>query len=98
MVETIGPNVKRLITRKMSLDAIPRGGGFVDGLAFLSRKENITEGAKNASLWVKAAIRIVRQAAEPNPWKDADDEAIASYLLEQITERDRLNNLPPESH
>lgn len=88
--ERVGPNVKRLIARKMSLDAVPRGGGLADGLAFLSRKENITENAKTASAWVRVAMQAVREATEPNPWKDADDETIAVYLLKQIAEREKV--------
>lgn len=87
MNEQIGPNVKKLIAHKMSLDAIPRGGGFEDGLNFLSSKDNITEGAKRAKDWVKLAIESVRKAGEPNPWKDCDDEAIAGYFLKKIEER-----------
>lgn len=89
MGETVGPNVKKLIAHKMSLDAVPRGGGFNDALGFLSDKDNITDGARRAKQWVQLAIVTLRQAAEPNPWKDADDEAIAGEFLRKIEERQR---------
>jgi hypothetical protein len=83
----IGPNVRRLIAHKMSLDAIPAGGGVADGLAFLTDKRKLTEGAERATKWVEGAIQLLRNAAEPNPWKEADDETIAAHLLGQIEER-----------
>jgi hypothetical protein len=82
--DKIGPNVKRLIIHKMSVDAIPAGGGLESGLRFLSSKESIMNGAKSATEWVKGAIEIVRLAEEPNPFKDADNETIAGELLRQI--------------
>lgn len=87
MSEQIGPNVRRLIAHKMSLDAIPKGGGFADGLNFLSKKENITESAGRAKDWVRVALRAVREAAAPNPWALSTDEEIAGYLLDEIKKR-----------
>lgn len=82
--KSLGPNVMKLIAHKMSLDAIPSGGGFADGLKFLMSKERIVASSKTASEWVQMALRLVREAAEPNPWKKSDDEAIAGELLRQI--------------
>lgn len=87
--QQMGPNVSQLIAYKMSVDAIPHGGGFADGLRFLSDKENVTNGAGVAMAWVRTALEAVRQAGEPNPWKNSTDEEIATYLLEQIAERDK---------
>jgi hypothetical protein len=84
-----GQNFRRLVVHKMSHDAIPSGGGLDDGLRFLSNKESIVAGVKAAQDWVALAIRAVREAAEPNPWKDADDEAIAGEILRQIREKNR---------
>ena len=83
-IRHFGPNVQRLIARKMALDAVPRGGGFDDALNFLSSKENIAQGAGTAAAWVRIACDVVRGCAEPNPWKESTDEEIAGYLLEQI--------------
>ena len=80
-------NVKRLVAHKMSVDAVPGGGGLVDALKFLSSKEAILSGARAATEWVRLAIAAVRQAGEPNPWKDADDEAIAGEILRRIKDR-----------
>ena len=82
----IGPNVKRLIAHKMSVDAIPPGGGLSDGFSFLLSGK-LGESAKNASEWVKDAIRIVKTAPD-NPYGD-DDEAIAGALLSKIADRQK---------
>ena len=82
-----GPNVKKLIARKMSIDAIPDGGGILAGVEFLSDKTRIIAGAKIATAWVEEAIKVTRLAAEPNPWKTADDETIAGEILSQIEKR-----------
>lgn len=82
-----GANVKRLIAHKMSRDAVPEGGGMTDALAFLANPPRLCAAAKEATAWVMEAIRVVRLASEPNPWKDADDEAIAGEILRQIAER-----------
>lgn len=87
-LESVGPNVRKLIARKMSLDAVPAGGGFTAALDFLSRKENITASAKSAKDWVRTALRAVREASAPNPWALSTNEEIAGYLLEKITERE----------
>jgi hypothetical protein len=79
----IGPNVKKLIAHKMSLDAIPPGGGIADGVSFLLSGK-LGESAKAASEWVRRAIATVK-AAPDNPFGD-DDEAIAAELLRRIDE------------
>ncbi|HWF06206.1 MAG TPA: hypothetical protein VHA06_21135 [Candidatus Angelobacter sp.] len=84
MAERLGPNVKSLILRKMSIDAIPKGGGFADALAFLTTEGAMAAGFKAAREWTETAIRVLRLAAEPNPWKDADDETIAAEILQRI--------------
>ena len=83
----LGPNVRKLWAIKMATDAIPANGGLVDGLKFLSSKESIASGAKAASEWTQAALLAVRQAAEPNPWKNATDEEIAAEILRKIEQK-----------
>jgi hypothetical protein len=73
----------------MSMDAIPLGGNFGDGLRFLQNAEAITASARAATEWVGSAIRAVREAAEPNPWKTADDETIAGEIVRRIEEQSR---------
>jgi hypothetical protein len=85
----IGPNVRKLWATKMAKDAIPAGEGLNAGLRFLSSRESIAAGARAATEWTKAALEAIRQAGEPNPWKDASDEEIAGELLRRIEERSR---------
>ena len=81
---TLGPNVKKLAVYKMCVDVIPVGGGFIDGIKFLSETQNIS-GSFMASLkCVEDAIQSVREASEPNPHKLSDDETIAGVILEEI--------------
>ncbi len=89
-----GPNIKKLIIHKMSMDAVPKGGGFNDAILFLSNKERIVSGALAATQWVESAIQTIRQAAEPNPWKMASDEIIAEEILRQIEEKGKPKNGP----
>jgi hypothetical protein len=87
MSRPLGPNMKKFIAHKMSLDAIPAGGGFDAGLKFLTTPGALAEGWKKAVEWCDAAIAVIRQAAEPNPWKNASEEEIAGYMLKRIDER-----------
>ena len=84
MTTPIGPNLKKLIILKVSRDAIPKGGNFIDGVRFLQTPGAMADGWKAATAWAQEAIRVVRLAAEPNPWKDADDETIAKEVLRQV--------------
>ena len=83
------PNIKRLWTTVMARNAIPAGGGFYDGLKFLSSKESVSKGAREAEKQVKEMIDLVRNAKAPNPYKDFDDEDIAKMLINKIEERKR---------
>lgn len=80
-------NVKKLIFYRVSLDAIPKGGGVKDGILFLSSPKLVSKSFKESCEWVNTAISIVRQAKAPNPFKDADNETIAGEILRQIEER-----------
>jgi hypothetical protein len=84
---TWGPNTKKLVIHKVSLDAIPKGGGVADGIKFLSSRELISKTIRAADEWVKTAILAIRQAAEPNPFREATDEEIAGEILKKIEER-----------
>jgi hypothetical protein len=79
--------MKKLIATKMSRDVIPSGGGVADGVRFLATPGAMKEAWSRASDWVKLAIQSVRNAAEPNQWKNATDEEIAGELLLQIQAR-----------
>ncbi len=82
----IGPNTKRLITRKMALIAIPVGSGkdaFGIGLNALMSPTSI---AKQAADWVQAAIAVMKTAPD-NPYKT--DEEIAAAILKGIDASER---------
>lgn len=83
----LGPNIKKLIIHRMSLEAIPAGSGLEAGVKFLSDPKKIMAATTVSIRWVEHAIKMVRLAMEPNPWKEASDEAIAGELLRLIEER-----------
>lgn len=89
-----GPNLSKLAAHKLSVDAIPKGGDFMDGVNLLLDKDRLAQSAREAMAWAREAVRLIRQAAEPNPWKSATDEEIAGELLRQIQAKKRK----PVSH
>lgn len=84
-----GPNVNRLLIERMSLEAVPPGGGIDSAIKFLSSKDSIINGVRSAKKWVEDAIQAVRLASGPNPWRDASDEEIAGEILRQVEEKRR---------
>ena len=83
------PNVTKLITRFIAREAIPPGGGLMDGVEFLidrERRKQVLESAESKAL---QAIQLVRSAPD-NPFGN-DDEQIAGELLKKIKERDEEN-------
>lgn len=96
-VNTAPSNVRKLILHKISLDAIPAGGGVDAGMRFLLDKERMAKSARDAEQWVKVALLALRQAADPNSWRDKTDEEIAGELLRQIDERKRQERQEKES-
>lgn len=85
-----GPNVKMLIVRKMSFDAIPDGGGFLDGIRFITDPDRIRESARKATEWAFAAIDLVK-AAHDNHYGD-DDEVIAGEILRRLEAQKRYSH------
>lgn len=79
--EVLTPNVKTLIIQKMSLDAVPLGGGIEDAVKFLTTPGAIGDGWRKAGEWVKKAIQTVRSVPGYNVWKDSDDESIATEIV-----------------
>ena len=73
----MGPNEKKLITRKMTLIMVPPGGDVLDGFNALT--SNLNEIAKEAMEWVEKAIAVVKTN---NP--HATDEEITGAILEKI--------------
>lgn len=96
--EKIGPNVKRLIIRKMSLLAIPPGSGKDSlslGVEMFTSRGKFASIAAEASDWVRQAIAVMKTAPD-NPYGD-DNEAIAGALLKGIEEREALNAKPKDN-
>ena len=83
------PAFKRLVAHKMATDAIPSGGGVVDGVNFLLDAERVRATARDAQKWARAACQVVRDAAEPNPWRESTDDEIAEEILRRIATRRR---------
>jgi hypothetical protein len=79
--------VKKLISHKVSIEAIPKGGGFSDGIRFLLNKELLVQTLKDSTVWVEKAIDSIRNAKDPNPFRNSDDESIAGELLKRIDEK-----------
>ncbi len=80
-----GPNVKKLAIHKMTLDAVPPGGGLASAINFLTTPGRIQSSAKDAVAWVFEAIDVVKSA--PDNTFGNDDEAIAAEILRRIDER-----------
>jgi hypothetical protein len=77
----MGPNVKKLVIRKMAMLMIPDGGGFSDGLRALC--DNPSQYVKPATKWVEDAITAVRESpGEPS----GSDEEIAGLILREMCE------------
>jgi len=90
MTQQIGPNVRRLIARKMALLAIPAGSGkdsFTKGLDVITNRGKFSSIASEASAWVQAVIATMKTAPD-NPYGD-DDEAIAGEILKEIEQREK---------
>lgn len=81
----LGPKARKLWALKMARDAVPPGGGMANAIAFLTSAA-LGPRAREAEAWVREALAAVRAAADPNPWREADDEAIAGELLRMIEE------------
>jgi len=80
----IGPNIKKLAIQKMSREAIPKGGGIIDGINFLKNPKKMAKTFKESVYWARATCLALRQAGEPNPFKNADDEIIAGEILRRL--------------
>lgn len=88
--QTIGKNVKRLITMFMAKEAIPNGGGFKDGVDFLLNPERVRASASRAQHAAKQAIELIKNAKD-NPYGD-DDEQIAAIIISEVEKKSRKSN------
>lgn len=89
-MDTIGPNVRRLIARKMSLLAIPAGSdkdSLALGVEMFTNRDKFQSIATDAAAWVRAAIDVMKTAPD-NPYGN-DDEAIAAAILRGVEGREK---------
>ena len=75
----MGPNEKRMVTCRMAQIMIPPSDGLMDGMKAL--QSDIVGVSREASAWVKEAIKVVRSAPDC-PWKT--DEEIAGEILKRM--------------
>lgn len=80
-----GPNVTRLLAQFIGREAIPPGGSFNDGIAFLTDPQRRKAGIELAEKNMLAALKLIKTAPD-NPFGN-DDEAIAADLLKKIEQR-----------
>jgi hypothetical protein len=71
----------------MAKRAVPTGGGLNSALDFLSTPGKMGKTFREVIPFVQEMIGIVRTASEPNPFKNATDEEIATELVRLINER-----------
>lgn len=81
------PNVRRLLIYRMSVLAVPSGGGLADGLSFFTDTDKRRGVMVDAEKWTRDAIAAVRNAGEPNPWNVATDEEIAAEILRRTEQK-----------
>lgn len=90
----VGPNVKKLVSKKAALIIVPVGSGSDSSAKVVSAlldPKKIVVAMREAAAWVERAIQAVREAAEPNEWKDADDETIAAEIVREMEKREQKN-------
>jgi len=80
-------NVAKLTIKRLSVLAVPRGGGIADGIKFFRDEEHRKKLVLEAEAWTKEAIKVFKTAVD-NPFGD-DDEAIAGYILDKIQGRSK---------
>jgi len=83
----IGPNLKKLMIRKMARDAVPPGTGNPMGAAIesMSDKGRMIALLREALVWCDEAISVMRSAPD-NPYGD-DEEVIAGAILAEIEKK-----------
>lgn len=69
---------KRLIAHLMSMQAVPEGGGLMDGVKFLLDRGRVSAAARQAEQTADQMIAAVRQA------RDADPTWTEDYICQRI--------------
>lgn len=60
---------------------------FARVMEILQSASELTRRARLAHDRCRESIRLVREAADPNPWKNSTDDEIASEILRRLEER-----------
>lgn len=84
--------VQKIIAIKLSSIAVPKGGGFADGMNFLNDKDKFIDGVIEAKNWFKNSVAEIRSAPEPNPYKNMTDEEIAESMLQAYEKLKGMKN------
>lgn len=87
--DKLTPSVKRLLIEFMTKRQVDRVGSNVGAIAADILAGGLGKSADEALADVNMAIDACRAAADPNPFKDARDEEIASAILDRLAERRR---------
>lgn len=87
-----GPNVNKLIAKKIATDMVPSKDSMQGTIQNLMKPGNLQSVARKADEWVTQAIEAVRLAVGPNPWRTATDEEIAEEILRTIADRESQNS------
>lgn len=80
----LGPNMKKLLARVVAREAIPPGGGFADGVKFITSGK-MGEVTRKSLDWIDEQIQAILSAPD-NTYGD-DEEAIAGNILAMLAER-----------
>lgn len=76
----------RLLAMYISVEAIPKGGGFSDGVNFILNPELRKKGIETAEKKMAEAISVIRSFPG---YENKSDEEIAKILVDKINERKR---------
>lgn len=79
-----GPNMSRLIVHKISVDAVPSGGGVQSAIEFIMNGR-LEKSAKEASVWALRAVEAV--LAAPDYTGEKTEEGVAGMILQKLDER-----------
>ena len=80
MGKTMGPNEKKLVTKRMVMIMIPDGGSALDGFNALTGP-NLGDIVRESAAWVSNALEVVKMAPD-NPY--TTNEEIAAAILEKM--------------
>lgn len=79
-------SLRALQLRLMAVAAIPEGSQepFIDGVRFLTDRDRLSQAARDAKRQAQDMVLLVRNGAEPNPWRDSTDDEIAAEIMRRV--------------